>query len=99
LPASPNHTDSWELELLLNLEIVVFRDVGNTDNQDPHSSPGAVNNAWRDMHQGALGNRLLDAVEKNAAATIKDIVKFGGTFMKMQFGSVDVDRVGPSGGG
>jgi hypothetical protein len=53
-------------------EQVVVIDVGNAHNQDPHAADGSVDDAGRDVDQGALADGVLDAVKAYGHLPLQD---------------------------
>jgi hypothetical protein len=78
-------------------EIVVVRNVWNADDQNPHPTPGTVDDPTRDVDQRPLRNAVLHAVQDDNAAAVENVVQFGGSFVIMKFGTVNIDGVYPSG--
>ena len=77
------------------LEVVVIGDVRDADDEHAHPAKRTVNDAGRDVDEGTLGNRMLDAVQNDAAAAVEDVVQLGGTLVKMELGAVDVHGTRP----
>ena len=78
------------------LVVIVVGDVGNSDNENPHLAARAVNDAWWNMNERAPGDGLLNAIENDTPTAIQNVVKLGGSFVKMGFGSIYVNGMGPS---
>src|SRR5262249_8523485 len=76
-------------------EQVVISDVGDAYDQHAHAAPGPVDHAGRDVHQGALVYRMLDAVQHDGPRAVEDVVEFGGPLVIMLAGAVDVHGVRP----
>jgi hypothetical protein len=60
---------------LVGLEIVVLGDVRDAYHQNAHSSTGTVNHPRRDVDQRPLGDRVLDAVQNDAAAALQQVLQ------------------------
>lgn len=51
------------------------------------------------MDQRPFLDGMFDAVEEDDAVAVEDVIEFSGSFMEVKFGAVDVDGMGPGGGG
>lgn len=80
----------WEVE-------VVVGDVGDADDEDFHSSDGSVHDAGRDVDDRSLADGVFDAVEFDDSGAVEDVVEFGGAFVVVLFGAVDIDGMRPGG--
>jgi hypothetical protein len=56
-----------------HLEIIVLGDVGDADDEDAHPAAGAVDDAGRDMDDGAFADGMLLAVEEDDPAALQDV--------------------------
>lgn len=85
-----------ELSSAWGLEVIVIGDVWNSHDEDSHPAESAMDDAWRDMNERSLGNGMLNAIEEDATAPLENVVKLGRTLVVMEFGSIDIHRMGPS---
>jgi len=54
-----------------------------------------VNDSRRDVDKRTFGNWMLDAIERDTAAALENVVKLSGTLVVMELGTVDVHGVCP----
>lgn len=80
---------------LTHLEVIIIRDVWNTDDEHAHLAFGTVDDTGRDVNQRAFVNRLLFAIEDDGAAAFEDVIQLGGALVVMKLRSVDVHGMGP----
>jgi hypothetical protein len=79
----------------LREEKVVVANVGDADHEYLHSSACPVNDARGDLYDRALADRVLHAVEQDAALAIQHIVQLGGALVVMEPGAVNVHGMDP----
>ena len=79
--------------------VVVIGDVGDPDDEHPHTPPRAVNDAGRNVNERAFCDRLFDSVEDDASLSLEHVIELGGAEMVMEPRPVNIDGVGPGRGG
>jgi hypothetical protein len=82
-------------DVIGEVEIVVV-DIRNANDEDSHLAFGAVDDARRDVCEGAFGHRMIDAVENEFTFAFDDVIELGADFVIVGFAAVDIDGMDPA---
>lgn len=74
---------------------VIIRDVRDADHQYSYAPFGAVDDAGRNMNDGAFAHGMFHAVESDGAFAFEHIIKLGAAFVVMRPCAVNIHRVRP----
>ena len=80
---------------MLRFKVIIVGNVGNAYDQHAHATTRTMDDSGGNMHKRTFLNCVLQSVQTYRSAAIEDVIKLGGTLMKVEFGAINIDCVRP----